>query len=147
MLWIRVVKTASGAKAVQVIHYHNRKRKIFKHIRSANSESELADLKSIALDLINNHSPLPPFDGETKSDNLLLLDKSEFIGVYYSLFYEVIAGVIAKLGDKLIEQIDKTFPRKDGESIRIKTDNGYLICSFSSTRFRKEQYEMEKQIE
>lgn len=334
MLRIRVVKTASGAKAVQVIYYHNRKRKIFKHIGSANSESELAVLKSIALDLINNYSPALPFDGETKSDNLLLLDKSEFIGVYYSLFYEVISGVIAKLGfdtikksflldlvimrimepasklrsielmesyfgrehlrqnyykealkwatikpqvekcavefarreygfnydllfydvttlyfeafnedelrrngfskdnkfqqpqiliglmvnqdgfpiayeifsgntfeghtmipivkkfiekhqikdftvvadaamisaenvkllsknnisyivgarlanvgAKLIDQIDKTLPRKDGESIRIKTDNGFLICSFSTTRFRKDRYEMEKQIE
>jgi hypothetical protein len=37
--------------------------------------------------------------------------------------------------------------RKDGENIRIATDNGFLICSFSSLRYRKDKYEMEKQIQ
>ncbi len=39
----------------------------------------------------------------------------------------------ARLGNvpaKLIEQIDKSLPRQDGENIRIKTDNGFLICSY-----------------
>lgn len=36
---------------------------------------------------------------------------------------------------------------KIGKSIRIKTDNGYLICNYSSARYRKDKYEMEKQIE
>ncbi len=36
---------------------------------------------------------------------------------------------------------------KTGKSIRIKTDNGYLICDYSSVRYRKDKYEMEKQIE
>lgn len=36
--------------------------------------------------------------------------------------------------------------REDGKSIRIPTPNGFLICSFSSLRFRKDKYEMEKQI-
>jgi hypothetical protein len=31
--------------------------------------------------------------------------------------------------------------------VRIKTDNGYLICSFSKQRYKKDKYEMEKQIE
>jgi len=33
--------------------------------------------------------------------------------------------------------------REDGKSIRIKVDNGYLICSYSSARYRKDKYEME----
>lgn len=61
MLRIRVVKTASGAQAVQAIYYYNRKRKIFKHIGSANSEAELSDLKKAALDLINNYNSSLPF--------------------------------------------------------------------------------------
>jgi transposase len=56
----------------------------------------------------------------------------------------------ARLGNipaALLETIDKTINREDGKSIRIKTDSGYLICSYSSVRFRKDRYEMEKQIE
>jgi transposase len=56
----------------------------------------------------------------------------------------------ARLGNipaALLEIIDKTIIREDGKSIRIKTENGYLICSYSSVRYRKDRYEMEKQIE
>ena len=56
----------------------------------------------------------------------------------------------ARLGNipaALLETIDKTISREDGRSIRIKTNNGYLICSYSSVRYRKDRYEMEKQIE
>jgi len=45
------------------------------------------------------------------------------------------------------ETIDKTIIREEGKSIRIKTGNGYLICSFSSVRYRKDRNEMEKQFE
>ena len=54
---------------------------------------------------------------------------------------------LGNLSNELIEQIDKNLPREDDKSIRIKTDNGFLICSYSSTRYRKDKYEMEKQIE
>ncbi len=53
----------------------------------------------------------------------------------------------ARLGNipvVLLETIDKSISREDGKSIRIKTDNGYLICSYSSVRYRKDRYEMEK---
>lgn len=56
----------------------------------------------------------------------------------------------ARLGNipiSLLETIDKNIIREDGKSIRIKTDNGYLICSYSSVRYRKDKYEMEQQIE
>ena len=56
----------------------------------------------------------------------------------------------ARLGNipvKLLKTIDKSISREDGKSIRIKTDNGYLICSYSSVRYRKDLYEMNKQIE
>jgi len=56
----------------------------------------------------------------------------------------------ARLGNipaVLLETIDKSINREDGRSIRIKTDNGYLICSYSAVRYRKDLYEMNKQIE
>jgi len=56
----------------------------------------------------------------------------------------------ARLGNvpgQLLDDIDKNLLREDGRMVRIKTDNGYLICSFSRQRYKKDKYEMEKQIE
>lgn len=48
MLHIRVVKTNSGASAVQVIRYEKRKRIILKHIGSAHTEDDILGLRKIA---------------------------------------------------------------------------------------------------
>lgn len=59
----------------------------------------------------------------------------------------VVGARLGNLPKELVAVIDKSISRQDGTSIRIKTDNGYLICSYSSVRYRKDKYEMEKQIE
>lgn len=59
----------------------------------------------------------------------------------------IVGARLGNLSNNVINQIDKKLPRKDGKSIRIKTDNGYLICSYSSVRYRKDKHEMEKQIQ
>ncbi len=106
MLRIRVVKTASGASAVQIVYYRNRKRIVFKHIGSANSSQELDSLKLVAQDVIKNFNPEIPFFEEVKLDNLLYLDKTEFLGVYYTFLYEVITGLISQVGlDKIKKQL------------------------------------------
>lgn len=98
MLRIRVVKTASGSRAVQIIYYQNRDRKIFKHIGSGSTDEEIHALKLAAQDFINQYSPTLPLFEDSKSDNLLLLNKSEFLGVYYTFFYEVTSALISKIG-------------------------------------------------
>ena len=45
---IRVVKTSSNAKAVQVVHYQHGKRKILRHIGSAHTQDALSDLLLVA---------------------------------------------------------------------------------------------------
>ena len=63
MLRIRVVKTASGSRAVQIIYYQNRNRKIFKHIGSGSTDEQIQALKLAAQDFINQYSPtLPLFE-------------------------------------------------------------------------------------
>ena len=57
MLKIRAVKTASYARAVQIIYYSDRKTKEFKHIGSGNSDGQGVELRLIAEDLINQVSP------------------------------------------------------------------------------------------
>ncbi len=59
----------------------------------------------------------------------------------------IVGARLGNLSNDLIEQINGSIPREDGASIRIKTDNGYLICAYSTVRYRKDKYEMEKQIE
>lgn len=56
----------------------------------------------------------------------------------------------ARLGNAqsgLMATIDANLPRTDGNILRLKTDNGYLICSFSKKRYNKDKYEMNKQID
>lgn len=106
MLHIRVILTASGASAVQVVYYRNRKRVVFKHIGSAKSSLELDSLKLVAQDLINNFSPEIPLFEQVKLENLLFLDKSEFLGVYSTFLYEVISNLISQIGlDKIKKQM------------------------------------------
>ena len=59
----------------------------------------------------------------------------------------IVGARLGNLSNEMIADIDKKILREDGKSIRIKTSNGYLICSYSSLRYRKDKYEMEKQIE
>lgn len=59
----------------------------------------------------------------------------------------IVGARLGNIPSDLLENIDKTICREDGKSIRIKTENGYLICSYSSIRYRKDLYEMNKQIE
>ena len=72
------------------------------------------------------------------SDNILALKDNR---INY-----IVGARLANLSNELIAQIDITISREDGKNVRIKTDNGYLICSYSSLRYRKDKHEMEKQI-
>jgi transposase len=59
----------------------------------------------------------------------------------------IVGARLGNISTNLLDTIDRQISREDGKSIRIKTDNGYLICSYSSVRYRKDKYEMEQQIE
>jgi hypothetical protein len=59
----------------------------------------------------------------------------------------IVGARLGNLPNDLVAAIDATIQREDGKSIRIKTDSGYLICSYTAARYRKDKYEMEKQIE
>src|SRR5690554_991777 len=104
MLKVRIVKTASGARAVQVVYYSNRKTKVFKHIGSGHTDDQVEKLQTLAIDFINRSTPLLFFDGEPKVNDLLSVEKSEFIGIYYSFFYEVIQNLFKRIGLDVIRK-------------------------------------------
>ena len=106
MLRTRVVKTASGSSAVQVVYYRNRRRVIFKHIGSARNNQELESLILVAQDLIKNTSADIPLFEDVSFDNLLYLDKCEFLGVYSTFLYDALREVMTQIGlDKLKKQL------------------------------------------
>lgn len=59
----------------------------------------------------------------------------------------IVGAGLGNISSDLLAEIDSNITRKDGMSIRVKTVNRDLICSYSSVRYRKDKYEMEKQIE
>lgn len=63
-------------------------------------------------------------------------------GIHY-----IVGARLANVAAQLLDDIDKALPRQDGKVIRVKTANGNLICSFSQKRYKKDKYEMDKQID
>lgn len=92
---IRTTKTASGATAVQVVRYQHRQKIVVKHIGSAHTAAELAELKQIAGAWIRKESRQPPLFllPKTSSSRLLPLDKCRYLGFRYTLLSEVIHQV------------------------------------------------------
>lgn len=141
MLRIRVVKTASGANAVQVIYYRNRKRVIFKHVGSANSDQELESLKIVAQDVINNYNPEIPLFEEVKFNNLLYLDKTEFLGVYSTFLYEVLSGLISQIGLQRINKqllLDLVVMRIVEPSSKLRSIE--LLDTYFGIKHRRQSY-------
>ena len=62
-------------------------------------------------------------------------------GIHY-----IVGARLGNLPQRVFEKVDAQMPREEGKTIRLLTDKGYLICSFSNARYRKDKYEMEKQI-
>lgn len=58
----------------------------------------------------------------------------------------IVGARLGNLSNELFEVVDSKMKRTDGNSIRLNTDKGDLICTFSTTRYRKDKYEMDKQI-
>lgn len=59
----------------------------------------------------------------------------------------IVGARLGNIPNTILQEIDRELIREDGKTIRIKTNGAHLICSFSSVRFRKDKYEMEKQLE
>lgn len=95
---IRVVETASKAKAVQIVRYQNNKRIVLQHIGSAHNQAELEELMLSAQEWIKDYSnQLSVFSDESPS-KLLHLNHCSFIGVQYRYFHQHIAAIQDKMG-------------------------------------------------
>lgn len=98
---IRVVKTASKAKAVQVVRYQNNKRIILQHIGSAHTKEALNDLMILAEEWIKDYTRQLSIFPDENPNRLLHLNHSTFIGIKYHFFYNQIRAIqdMIKLDD------------------------------------------------
>jgi transposase len=62
-------------------------------------------------------------------------------GIHY-----IVGARLGNLPQSIFEKINTKMKPEEGKTIRVHTDKGYLICSFSNARYKKDKYEMEKQI-
>ncbi|MBP9749719.1 MAG: IS1634 family transposase [Candidatus Pacebacteria bacterium] len=85
---IRVTKTTSGARAVQVVEYRQRKVHICKHIGSAHSDQELKRLQHTARAWILTHPPQAQLIPTRTDASRFLLEEFEYRGIHYAYAYE-----------------------------------------------------------
>ena len=95
MFHVRTTKTASGATAIQVVRYQDRKTIVVCHIGSAQKPQEVNSLKQAALQWIERESKqLSLFPQERKADSkVLILDKARYLGFRHTFFLEVIGKI------------------------------------------------------
>lgn len=90
MFHTRTTKTASGATAVQIVRYHNRKTVIVQHVGSTHDAKELTVLKRIATDWIAKTTNQPSLFPSFKSTlHTLVVEQCRYQGFRYGLLYEV----------------------------------------------------------
>ncbi|NLO70104.1 MAG: hypothetical protein GX102_04010 [Porphyromonadaceae bacterium] len=101
----------------------------------------MESLKLVAQDVIKNFNPEIPLFANAKLDNLLYLDKTEFLVVYSTFLYEVISGVISQVGlDRIWKQL-----LLDLVTIRIvepasKLRSIELLESYFGIKHRRQSY-------
>jgi|SRR3989338_8271745 len=109
MVRVRIVKTASGSFAVQVVHYRGKRAVIRKHIGSAKTEEDISLLKDMARQWIQESSGQQSLLPE-KTDDAILLGKYKYRGFRYGLVETIIRQIFNILGlDILDGKTDKMF--------------------------------------
>lgn len=95
---VRVTKTASGARAVQVVEYRERKVHICKHIGSAHSDRELKRLRGVALSWILAHPPQAQLFPTHTDASRFLLREYEYRSVHFIYAYEFLYRLCDRFG-------------------------------------------------
>lgn len=102
---IRVVKTASKAKAVQVVQYQSNRRIVLQHIGSAHNDADLEELMMVAEEWIKDYSGQLSVFPEQSPNKVLHLNHCTFVGVRYRYFYEQIKLIQHSLGFDSIQPL------------------------------------------
>ncbi len=96
MYKIRQIKYSSSSVSIQVYKIENRKRVIVRHIGTARNEQERSDLLTLAHDFIEKISAQLYLFEDDQSGNILYVNQTEFIGVYFTFLYELVSKLLIK---------------------------------------------------
>jgi len=75
-----------------------------------------------------------------------MISKENVIALRTEKINYIVGARLGNVPAKLLDTINVKLSRTDGRTIRVKTQNGYLVCSFSKKRYNKDKHEMQKQI-
>lgn len=108
MYHIRKTKTSSGATAIQVVEYIQRKLVVVSHIGSAHAKDELSRLLEEAERWVEKHSSQKPLFVSPSLSNPLT--RYEYIGIRYSFIYEILHKLLSRfqftsLGGRLLHDL------------------------------------------
>jgi hypothetical protein len=98
MYKIRTIRYSPNSVSIQVYQIINRKRIIIRHFVTARNEQEKVALIKLAQDFISKASKQLGLFENGQSGNILLLNQTEFIGVYYNFFYELLSKLLIQIG-------------------------------------------------
>jgi transposase len=98
MFHVRVVTTGSGASAVQIIRYINRRRVVVKHVGSGRSNKELESLFSIAEEWIASHTQQTSIFSDSDDNKSISLEGYEYLGCHYNFVYEILGSLQKRIG-------------------------------------------------
>lgn len=93
MFHIRTTKTASGAIAVQIVRYENRKTIVASHVGSTHNSEKVNQLKQIGLQWIERTTGQKSLftPEKEKSPDIVVINKLKYLGTRNTLIYEVLS--------------------------------------------------------
>ena len=102
MYHIRETKTASGATAVQVVRYENRRLIIETHIGSGHTKEEINGLFNIAEEYIEKSTKqtklFPIANNISNESSLISLDKCRYLGFRLNFIYSLVYQLMSRFG-------------------------------------------------
>jgi transposase len=137
---IRTTKTSSDATAIQVVRYIHRKMEVLTHVGSARNESDLLSLKKIASDWIhgknNEQMSFVPQFNEQISSTIVQIDKCQYRGFRYQLFYDCLWGLAVKFKFHLISE-----PEAKPKVKMVKILNDLVIARIAAPSSKLESFD------
>jgi hypothetical protein len=127
--YVRTVKTASGATAVQIVHSSRRGSRNIEHIGSAHDDAELAVLMEIARQRLHEGQQVLEFSAGTAGAGLA---SARVAGMRCQLLWDVLSGAYSRLGfDALGDESFKALvlarivePTSKADTIRVLGELG-----------------------
>lgn len=141
MYKIRQIKYTASSTSIQVYKIENRKRIIVRHLGTARNGQEQTNLLSVANDFIDRISKQSSLFEDKDSGNIFYLNQTEFIGVYYSFFYELVFKLIIEIGFDKVKNIlllDLVILRMFEPASKLRSIE--LLDEYFGIRHRRQSY-------